>query len=91
MVGAGIGFDVLKENTVNLRKYSLQPFERFPEVLASADILVAMIEPDAGDFSVPSKVLSYLCAGRPIVLAAPSSNLAASIVKEAGAGIVVEP
>lgn len=91
VVGSGIGFDDLSSTSVNLNKLPLQPFERLPEVLATADILIAMIEPDAGEFSVPSKVLSYLCAGRPIVLSAPSSNLAASIVSEAGAGLVVEP
>jgi glycosyltransferase involved in cell wall biosynthesis len=36
-------------------------------------------------------VLSYLCAGRPILLSAPSDNLAAKTVLSAGAGIVVRP
>src|SRR5262249_46391745 len=45
----------------------------------------------AGVFSVPSKVLSYLCAGRPVLLAVPSENLAAKIVVECGAGLTVEP
>jgi glycosyltransferase involved in cell wall biosynthesis len=74
-----------------LKILPLQPAEQFPDVLATADILVATIESDAGAFAVPSKVLSYLCAGRPILLAAPRDNLAARIVLEAGAGIVVEP
>lgn len=91
VVGSGVGFDKLDVSIENLQKLPLQPFERLPEVLAAAHILIAMIEPDAGEFSVPSKVLSYLCAGRPIVLSAPASNLAAAIVREAGAGLVVEP
>ena len=61
------------------------------EVLGSGDVLVAVIEREAGEFSVPSKILSYLCAGRPIVLAAPRDNLASSIITNAGAGLVVEP
>jgi len=75
----------------NLRLLPLQPFATLPDMLGAADVLVAMIEPDAGTFSVPSKVLSYLCAGRPILLAAPSDNLAARIVRQAEAGKVVEP
>jgi colanic acid biosynthesis glycosyl transferase WcaI len=75
----------------NLRIFPLQPFSELPSVLASADVFVAMIEPDAGAFSVPSKVLSYLCAARPILLSAPDDNLSASIVKRAGAGRVVAP
>ena len=54
-------------------------------------MLVAILEADAGVFSVPSKVLSYLCAGRPLLLAVPKENLAAKIVVECGAGLVVEP
>lgn len=69
----------------------LQPFERFAEVLATADVLTAVIEAEAGEFSVPSKVLSYLCAGRPIVLSAPPDNLAARILTDSGAGTVVPP
>ena len=49
-----------------------------------------MIEADAGKFAVPSKVPSYMCAGRPILLAAPKENLAARTVARANAGIVVE-
>jgi glycosyltransferase involved in cell wall biosynthesis len=61
------------------------------KLLATGDVLVAMIEGDAGNFAVPSKVQSYLCAGRPILLAAPATNLAARIVARENAGIVVEP
>jgi glycosyltransferase involved in cell wall biosynthesis len=75
----------------NLSILPLQPFADLPDMLGSADVLVATIEPDAGTFSVPSKVLSYLCAGRPILLAAPLENLASRIVERAGAGVVVPP
>jgi glycosyltransferase involved in cell wall biosynthesis len=46
------------------------------------------LENDAGDFSAPSKILSYLCAGRPILLSAPLSNLASRVIGEAAAGTV---
>jgi glycosyltransferase involved in cell wall biosynthesis len=80
-----------KEGLHTLRCLGFQPFEELPDVLGSADVLVAILEPDAGVFSVPSKVLSYLCAGRPLLLAVPGENLAARIVGECGAGLVVEP
>lgn len=75
----------------NLMVLPFQPFDSYSEVLASGDVLVAMIEPEAASYSVPSKVLSYLCSGRPIVLAARSSNLAARTLTRANAGVVVEP
>jgi glycosyltransferase involved in cell wall biosynthesis len=96
VVAAGVGMDrlvteKLKRGLPALRLFPLQPFVNFAEVLGSADVLVAVIEREAGLYSVPSKVLSYLCAGRPIVLAAPKNNLAATIINETGAGLVVEP
>lgn len=75
----------------SLRSLPYQPFERLADVLGSGDVLVAILEPDAGAFSVPSKVLSYMCAGRCILAAIPGENLAARIIRENGAGRVVEP
>jgi glycosyltransferase involved in cell wall biosynthesis len=66
-----------------------QPYHRLPEVLASADVLIATLEAEAGDFAVPSKILSYLCAGRPIILAAPSNNLSTRVISRSGGGYVV--
>ena len=74
-----------------LKVLPIQPARHIGNLLATADVLVATIGSDAGEFAVPSKVLSYLCAGRPILLAAPRNNLAARIVKQAKAGVVVEP
>jgi len=96
VAASGSGVDYLERektarNLSNLVLPGLQPFDRFPEMLASADVLAAVIERDAGTFSVPSKVLSYLCAGRAILLAAPPENLAAKTVTQSDAGVVVEP
>lgn len=73
----------------NIVVLPFQPYAEFPDVLGSADLTIAVLEQDAGAFSVPSKVLSYLCAGRPIVLSAPPENLAARIISGAGAGLTV--
>src|SRR3974390_3494850 len=74
-----------------MRVLPFQPFSSYSQVLGSADILLSMIEPAAGIFSVPSKVLSYFCAGRALVLSAPKENLAARTVVEVGAGRCVDP
>jgi glycosyltransferase involved in cell wall biosynthesis len=92
--GAGVEWlarQAAGEGIGSLRCLGFQPFPVLPDVLASADVLVAILEPDAGVFSVPSKVLSYLCAGRPVLLAVPLENLAAKIVVESGTGLAVEP
>jgi glycosyltransferase involved in cell wall biosynthesis len=65
-----------------------QPYERLSEVLATGDILVVLLEKQAGAFSVPSKTLSYLCAGRPVLGMMPSENLAAALITRAGGSVV---
>ena len=75
----------------NLVLLDYQPAEVLGQVLAAADVLVAVLEADAGTFSVPSKVLSYLCAGRPVVASIPRQNLAAEVLEESDAGICLEP
>jgi glycosyltransferase involved in cell wall biosynthesis len=96
VVSEGQGADTLQaqaaaEGLTNLRVLPFQPIEDFPSVLAAADVLVAVLEPEAGVFSVPSKILSYHCAGRPMVAAVPAGNLAARTIEQAGSGIVVAP
>ena len=49
---------------------------------------VVLLERSAGAFSVPSKTLSYLCAGRPVVGLMPAENLAAEVRYLQGPGRV---
>jgi colanic acid biosynthesis glycosyl transferase WcaI len=80
-----------REGIGSLRHLSFQPFDVLPDVLGSGDVLLAILDAEAGVFAVPSKVLSYFCAGRPVLLAVPGENLASKTVVEIGAGLVVEP
>jgi colanic acid biosynthesis glycosyl transferase WcaI len=94
VVSEGLGADWLRERAgqaPNLVLLPYQPFERLPEVAATGDVLLAILEPDAGAFSVPSKVLTYLCAGRPILGAMPTENLATRVIERARAGFTVPP
>ncbi|CAA7615430.1 conserved hypothetical protein [Candidatus Terasakiella magnetica] len=75
----------------NLYLLDFQDYGDLPAMLAGAAVAVAILEPYAGELSVPSKVLAYLCAGRPILAAVPLDNLAARTITQAGAGIVVAP
>lgn len=68
-----------------------QPYEQLPDMLASADVLLVVLESNASRYSVPSKVLNYLCAGRPVLALLPADNAVAHMVEAAEAGIVVAP
>jgi len=94
VISEGIGRNYLEEakkkrNLKNLILLDFQPFGIFPKVLGSSDILLTILEPEAGIFSVPSKVLSGLCAQRPAILYVPQENLAAKIIERNNAGIVI--
>jgi glycosyltransferase involved in cell wall biosynthesis len=94
VVSEGPGADWLAREGAGepgLHLLPFQPYVRLPEVLASAEVLVALLEPDAGSFSVPSKVLTYLCAERPLLVSLAPDNLAAKVVERSGGGIVVPP
>lgn len=96
VISEGIGADWLKEQKDskgldNLILLGYQPFDKLPQVLATGDVLTGVLEEDAGVFSVPSKVLTYLCAKKPILLAVPEVNLAARIIREEEAGLTVGP
>ena len=72
----------------------LLPFQTttdFEQALSAADVLLAVLEPEAAKFSVPSKVLSYMTAGKPILAAIAAENLAARTIRAAGAGLTVDP
>ena len=66
-----------------------QPFDRLAKVLSAGDVLLTILQPEASDYSVPSKTLTYLCVGRPVVALLPRSNPAYEIVAQAG-GIPVD-
>lgn len=96
VVSEGLGAEWLRgrkdeHQLENLVLLPFQPYADLPDVLASGDILVVILDRDAGVFSVPSKLLSYLCAGRPLLAAVPASNLAARVLHRSGGGLVVDP
>lgn len=94
VVNQGPAEEVLREEAarldVPLLLLPFQPYERLSEVLGSGDVLVVLLEQDAGAFSVPSKTLSYLCAGRPVLGLMPAENLAATLVSRVD-GCVLPP
>jgi colanic acid biosynthesis glycosyl transferase WcaI len=94
VVNQGPAEQVLRDEAarqdVPLLLLPFQPYERLSEVLGSGAVLVVLLEQDAGAFSVPSKTLSYLCAGRPILGLMPAENLAATLVAKVD-GCVLPP
>jgi len=95
-----VGEGVLKDSMIaearrakltNIRFEPFQPRERLSEVQASADAMLLTVRKDFRDGSVPSKLISYMAAGRPIVCAAPQRSGVVKSVEAAQAGIPIPP
>ena len=67
-----------------------QPAGTMPAFMAASDaLLVHLKRSKLSRYVIPTKTLSYLAAGKPIILA--MDGAAAQLLKEAGAGMVVPP
>ena len=88
----GVGAQALAadaESADCLEQLPFQPYDELPDMLSTADVLMVLLEADAGGFSVPSKVLTYHCAGRAILGSMPLENLASTNIVNTGSGVVV--
>lgn len=96
VVATGSGVEYIKEeiagrNLNNVLILPLQPFSELPNVLGTGDMLIAMLDHDAAVYCVPSKILTYYCAGKPSLLVLSKHNLAARTTSDNNLGFVVEP
>jgi glycosyltransferase involved in cell wall biosynthesis len=74
----------------NVHFHPQLPLEEIPPILAASDALLVPLSahPTFADF-VPSKMIDYMAAGRPVILAAAGES--ARLLADAGAGYAVAP
>lgn len=75
----------------NIRFLPFQPREVLPELLSSASVGIVTLKPGHGGNSVPSKILGYLAAGRPVIASVDPASDTWAFVEEADCGICVPP
>ena len=94
VVSQGYGRELLEKPENKRENIDLKDFLPIPvlaQLFSDASVLLAVLEPEASTFSVPSKIMSYLSAGKPIVASIDPRNASAAILNATGAGIVVTP
>jgi glycosyltransferase involved in cell wall biosynthesis len=69
----------------------LQPSELFPQILAAADALLLNQRANVTDSVAPSKLLSYMAAGRPVLAAVHECSEAARVLTDANCGLLTPP
>ena len=67
------------------------PYPELPSLLASSDILLVPLDRDKSELSVPSKLYTFMAAGRPILgLASPDSEVAV-MLRDHDCGLAASP
>ncbi len=82
---------VARERLANVHLLPLQPAELFPRLLAAADALLLNQRAAVVESVAPSKLLTYMAAGRPVLAAVNPASEAARVVRGAECGVLVEP
>ena len=75
----------------NVRFLPMQPWERYPLVLNAADVCLVTLRPEVRTPVVPSKLLTIMASGRPVVASLDLNGDAPEIVEAAQCGYAVEP
>lgn len=83
--------DAKRRGLANVRFLPFQPRERLPEVQATADLAIVTLLPGRGRTSVPSKVVGYMAAGRPVVASVDEDSDTAEVIRSGSWGVAVAP
>lgn len=95
-IGEGVAKKSLMETSSalvlpNITFLPFQPREHLPEVLATADISLVILRKGMGYNSLPSKTLSILASGRPIVVSIDPGSDTWNLVERSQSGLCIEP
>ena len=75
----------------NMKLLPLQPKERLPEILSSADVGVVMESRKMANLSMPSKILNQMACGRPMIAVTAPQTALGLLIAERKCGLVVPP
>jgi glycosyltransferase involved in cell wall biosynthesis len=75
----------------NVHFLPMQPREEYPNVLAASDLCLVTLRKEVMTPVVPSKILSIMAAGRPVLASLPLEGDAPRLIAAAQAGICVVP
>jgi len=75
----------------NVRFMPLQPHAEFLDLLAATDVSLITQQRTVADIVFPSKTVTLMAAGRPVIASVNRESEVARVVRDARAGLVVEP
>lgn len=96
LVGNGVDRENLEMKAKNLRLNNvkflpMQPREKYPHILSASDVCLVTLKKEVITPVVPSKILSIMASGRPVVASLNLNGDAPQIIEDAQCGYCVEP
>jgi colanic acid biosynthesis glycosyl transferase WcaI len=96
MVGGGmekhlLAEEVEKKQLDNVIFLPMQPKEVYPDILRSSDICLSTLKRTLSAPVVPSKILSIMAAGRPVLASMPLHGDAPKLIEAAKCGLCIGP
>jgi glycosyltransferase involved in cell wall biosynthesis len=96
IVGEGpVKDDLVKEahrrQLRNVRFLPFQPAEVLHEVQAASDVSLVTLSRNSGANSIPSRMIGYIAAARPVIAAVRQDSATATMIREGNFGFIVEP
>ena len=96
LVGGGMEKEPLIEKAArkqltNITFLPMQPKEIYPDILGASDICLSTLRKTLSAPAVPSKILSIMAAGRPVLASMPLHGDAPKLIQEAQCGMCLEP
>lgn len=96
IVGDGVDKERLEQRAQelglsNVTFLPMQPRSRYPSILHASDVSLATLHADVQTPVVPSKILSIMAAGRPVVAALDPSGDAPQLIADADCGVALAP
>jgi len=74
-----------------VRLLPFQPEDHLSEMFSAADVLLLNQLSTVKNTVIPSKLLTYMAAGRPVLAAVNTDSQGAQLLRESGGGRIVEP
>ncbi len=78
-------------NLANVRFLPVQDGDKFMEILSAADVGLIIQQSSVSNIVFPSKAVTLLAAGCPVIASVNSASEVARVVTESGGGVVVAP
>jgi colanic acid biosynthesis glycosyl transferase WcaI len=83
--------EIRRRRLKNLTLLPFQPRERVSDMQSAADVMLLTTSAQIGSTSVPSKLITYLAVGKPVICAVPDGTDVATLVREKQLGVVIPP